>query len=142
MGEFSGYHSTGRAAGLFAEDYGTAPVKLLTIASRQWFESYERMSDIPFLSRSGLLCTSTKQNQTAMIEHFYQNTTRCHNELQLINRQSAQSIFPLLRYDDTLLVGDQFVFDPNAASLDVSAVHNSYLRGCHRANVAVLCNQK
>ena len=34
-----GYHSTGRAAGLFSENYGTKAVKILSLVSRYWLEN-------------------------------------------------------------------------------------------------------
>ena len=33
-----GYHTTGRAAGIFSENYGTQAVKCLSFVSREWLE--------------------------------------------------------------------------------------------------------
>ncbi len=37
--EYCGYHSTGRAAGLFSENYGEAPVQILSMRSRLWLDN-------------------------------------------------------------------------------------------------------
>jgi len=143
--EYPGYHSTGRAAGLFAENYGTPSVKQLTMASRDWFlnppsECNPDIAANPILTPSGLLCTASREAQDAMMEHFYADSP-CH-DIQIIDRQRARSLCPFLRYDDHDLVGDRFVFEPGATALDIGNVHSSYLRGCKQRGVTIECDQQ
>lgn len=143
---FAGYHSTGRAAGLFAENYGTDSIKLLTMASRDWFENppincNPNINENPILTPSGTLCTSQPENQDIMIETQYDNTP-CKDQLYIINKEKAKQIYPLLQYDDETLIGDKFVYDPNATTLDIGNVHQSYLRGCRSNKIPILCDQK
>ena len=143
--EYPGYHSTGRAAGLFAENYGTSSVKQLTMASREWFlnpptECNPNINENPILTPSGLLCTAAPEAQDAMIEHFYADSP-C-GDLQIIDRQRAETLVPFLRYDEHQLVGDRFVFEPGATALDIGNVHSSYLRGCKQRNVRIECDQQ
>lgn len=143
--EYPGYHSTGRAAGLFAENYGTPPVKQLTMASREWFlspptECNPNIGENPILTPSGLLCTASEEAQDAMIQHFYANSPCA--DLQIIDRERAKTLVPFLRYDDEQLIGNRFVFEPGATALDIGNVHSSYLRGCKQRNVKIECDQQ
>ena len=143
---FAGYHSTGRAAGLFAENYGTDAVKLLTMASRDWFENpplncNPNVSENPFFTPAGTLATSTPENQDILIESQY-NSTPCQDQLLIIDRETAKQIHPLLNYDDPSLIGDKFVYDPNATALDIGNTHQSYVRGCNSNKIPILCDQK
>jgi len=51
-----GYHSTGRSAALFTETYGNLPVRLLTRASRGFYEARaDGLAEHPILSPRGVL---------------------------------------------------------------------------------------
>ena len=51
-----GYHSTGRSAALFSETYGNRAVRILTRASRAFYEAWrEGLAEHPILSPRGAL---------------------------------------------------------------------------------------
>src|SRR5437870_2628514 len=51
-----GYHSTGRSAALFTETYGNLPVRLLTRASRSYYEGRaDGLAEHPILTPRGAL---------------------------------------------------------------------------------------
>eukprot|EP01084_Bolivina_argentea_P164764 286395_1 len=142
----AGYHSTGRAAGLFAENYGTDSVKLLTMASRDWFENpplncNPNIAEYPILTPAGTLFTSTPECQDIMLTEHYGNTP-CADQLQVIDTREAQKIFPFLNYDDPTKIGAFFIYDAYATALDVANVHQSYLKGLKNNNASIIYNQQ
>ena len=51
-----GYHSTGRSAALFTETYGNRAIRILTGASRAFYEAWaDGFAEHPILTRRGAL---------------------------------------------------------------------------------------
>jgi glycine/D-amino acid oxidase-like deaminating enzyme len=76
-----GYHSTGRSAALFAESYGTAQVRALTMASRAFLGCPPAgFAEQPLLTQRGALLVAT-QGQEALLQQTWQTlrtiTTEC-----------------------------------------------------------------
>lgn len=62
-----GYHSTGRSAALFAENYGPRVIRALTIASRAFFENPpEGMSEHPVIVDRGVLFFCPEGQEAAL----------------------------------------------------------------------------
>lgn len=131
-----GYHATGRSAALFMESYGTPQVRALTMASRGFLQAPPiGFSEYPLLSPRGALIVAEPGQEAPLVEKW--NTMRALiPNSQLLDGAATCSMVPALRPDKVLGA----VFEPDAADMDVDALHQGYLRGLRRAGGVVVCD--
>lgn len=131
-----GYHSTGRSAALFAESYGSAQVRALTLASRSFFEGPPAgFAAQPLLSPRGAMLVAT-QGQEAMLEAGWAELSAVSKNMQRFTAAQACAMVPVLRPDK--VVGA--IYDSGAADVDVDALHQGFLRGMRSQGGSVVCN--
>ncbi len=131
-----GYHSTGRSAALFMESYGTPQVRALTMASRAFFENPpEGFSEHPLISPRGAMMVATHGEDAQLAEQWevFRSVTP---HARLLTGAEACALVPVLRPDKVLGA----VLEPDAADMDVDAIHQGFLRGLRRAGGRVMCN--
>jgi D-arginine dehydrogenase len=129
-----GYHSTGRSAALFMESYGTPQVRALTLASRAFFEAAPGgFSEHPVLSPRGAMMVAEHGQEEALAEHWDVLRAMAPHS-RLLDAHGACEITPVLRREK--LAGA--VYEPDAADMDVHAIHQGFLRGIRRAGGRVV----
>ncbi|MES2385621.1 MAG: FAD-dependent oxidoreductase [Pseudomonadota bacterium] len=131
-----GYHSTGRSAALFMESYGTAQVRALTMASRAFFAHPPAgFSEHPLISPRGAMMVATHGEEAQLAEQWdiFRSVTP---HARLLSSAQACALVPVLRPDKVLGA----VLEPDAADMDVDAIHQGFLRGLRRAGGRVICN--
>ncbi|MDI1338460.1 FAD-binding oxidoreductase [Polaromonas sp.] len=130
-----GYHSTGRSAALFMESYGTPQVRALTMASRAFFANPpEGFSDHPLISPRGAMMVAT-QGEEALLAAQWEVFRSVTPHARLLDSAQACALVPVLRPDKVLGA----VLEPDAADMDVDAIHQGFLRGLRRAGGQVIC---
>jgi len=130
-----GYHSTGRSAALFAETYGTRQVRALTMASRAFFDAPpDGFAERPLLSPRGFLLVAAP-GQEDLLRETWQTLSSASAQVELLSAQGACAMVPVLRPER--VVGA--IHDPDAADVDVDALHQGCLRGIRRHGGAVVC---
>ena len=133
-----GYHSTGRSAALFMESYGTKQVRALTLASRSFLDHPpEGFSEHPLLSPRGALIVAAPGEEAALRE-WWDVLRQVTPRARLLSVAQACAMVPALRADR--LIGA--VLDPDAADMDVHAIHQGYLRGARRAGALLACDAR
>lgn len=131
-----GYHSTGRSAALFMESYGTPQVRALTMASRAFLASPPAgFSEHPLLTPRGAMMVATPEQRAALDEHW-EILHAMSPRARRLTPEEACAIVPVLRADQ--LAGA--VIEPDAADMDVHAIHQGYLRGMRRAGGKLVCD--
>ncbi|RZI99944.1 MAG: FAD-binding oxidoreductase, partial [Haliea sp.] len=131
-----GYHSTGRSAALFMESYGTAQVRALTMASRAFFANPpEGFSEHPLISPRGAMMVAT-HGEDALLAEQWEVFRSVTPHARLLSRDEACALVPVLRPEQVLGA----VLEPDAADMDVDAIHQGFLRGLRRAGGSVVCN--
>ncbi|WP_096667846.1 NAD(P)/FAD-dependent oxidoreductase [Polaromonas sp. AET17H-212] len=131
-----GYHSTGRSAALFMESYGTPQVRALTMASRAFLQSPpEGFADHPLLGPRGAMMVAT-HGQDALLAAHWDILRAMAPHAQLLDSAGACARVPVLRPGKVLGA----VYEPDAADMDVHAIHQGYLRGLRRAGGRVVCD--
>lgn len=131
-----GYHSTGRSAAVFMESYGTPQVRALTMASRSFMEQPPAgFNEHPLLAPRCAMMVAT-QGQDALLMEHWEVLRGLSPRAQLLDSAAACARVPVLRPEKVLGA----VFEPDAADMDVHAIHQGYLRGLRRAGGAVVCN--
>lgn len=124
-----GYHSTGRSAALFMESYGTAQVRALTMASRAFLEAPPAgFSEHPLLTRRGAMMVATHGEETQLGEHW-SIMRQTSPKGRLLDPADACALTPVLRREEVIGA----VHEPDAADIDVHALHQGFLRGIRRA---------
>ena len=126
-----GYHSTGRSAAMFMESYGTPTVRALTRASRAFYMSPPTgFASTALLRPRGALLVAAPDQETLLDSS--EAELRSHApQLQRLDRAAVLARVPVLRPEQ--VIGG--LFDPDAADIDVHALHQGFLRGA-RANGA------
>jgi D-arginine dehydrogenase len=131
-----GYHSTGRSAALFMESYGTPQVRGLTMASRAFFANPPPgFTQHPLISPRGAMMVAGLAEQAELDEQWnvFRSVTP---HAQKLSRAETCALVSVMRPE--MVLGA--VLEPDAADMDVHAIHQGYLRGLRQAGGMVVCD--
>jgi D-arginine dehydrogenase len=118
-----GYHSTGRSAALFSEIYGAEPVRALSRASHDHFYAPPPgFCETPLVKRRGALHVASADQLPAL--EAFAALPDVAAATRRLTRAEAIAICPMLREEAVAAA----VFEPDAADVDVHALHQGYLR--------------
>lgn len=127
-----GYHSTGRSAAIFIQNYGNAVIRALSRASRPLFESADRVSfPQPLLSPRGMLTVTDRDGMPALADLLAES-----DGLLEISVEEACAHVPLLRRDWAVAAA----YERDAQDIDVAALHQGWLRMAKSAGATLLTN--
>ena len=133
-----GYHSTGRSAAMVIGSYGPPMVRALTLASRAFFDSPPPgFADHSLLRHRGALIVGSRDQAGALEEHWDVVRATAGNG-QLLNAAEARARVPVLRAERIHAA----VLEPEAADIDVHALHQGFLRGMRRRGGTLVCDAK
>ncbi len=120
-----GYHSTGRSAAVYTETYGPPVIRALTAGSRPFFDNPPPgFSETALLHPLGMLLVGAADRQHKAEELF----AACHAltpSVRMLEAREISTLVPVMRPE----CADFGVFEPDAMSMDVAALHEGYLRG-------------
>lgn len=117
-----GYHSTGRSAAVFSEDYGNSVVRALTRASRDFlYHPPTGFAAAPLVKPRSILLP-IRADQAAALQVFLDEHKRAN--FQRICGEQAGRLCPILRTEE--LTGA--LLTEQAADIDVHELHRGYLR--------------
>lgn len=130
-----GYHSTGRSAALFMESYGPPMVRALTRASREFYQNPPAdFASTPLVKPRGVLYLATPEQSAKLQSTRDELAPTCPN-LTEIDRDATLARVPCLRPERVLAA----LYDPDSMDLDVSALHQGFLRGLKTGGAAKHC---
>ena len=128
-----GYHSTGRSAALFSEIYGNASIRALSRGSRDFFFDPPRhFSDTPLVSPRGSLYVA-RADQLSSLRRMAALPDVAAGT-RPVDAAEAIRLSPLLREG----YAAEALYEPEARDLEVSALHQGYLRQFRAAGGRVL----
>jgi D-arginine dehydrogenase len=131
-----GYHSTGRSAASYTENYGGTIIRRLAIASRPFLqEPPAGFSDHPLLSPRGMI-TIARTDQLGILDRQLEQARRLVESIDRIDVADAIAKVPVLRQD---YVAGAF-FEPHSMDLDVHALHQGFLRGAKARGTRIVVN--
>ena len=123
------YHTTGRSAALFFENYGHPTVRALSRASRAYFENPPIGTvDSPILSPRGAMVVAPP-DQVRTLRDQIEEGRRHGTEVLELTAEEACGLVPVLRAEMVAAAS----YEADAADMDVAAIHQSYVRtfrGC------------
>lgn len=131
-----GVHSTGRSAALYSGSYGPAQVRMLTRASRPFFDAPPAgFAAHPILSPRGALIVGGPP-QAARLQAMHQEIHPFSPGVRLLGPDALRALVPVL--EPAFAHGA--VFEPDAADIDVHELHMGYLRGLKQRGGQLVCN--
>lgn len=131
-----GYHATGRSAALYMASYGTPQVRALTQASRAFFESPPPgFGEHALLSPRGAMMVAAP-GQEAALQAMWEVFRASSGQAQRLDAAQACALVPVLRRERVAGA----VLEPDAADIDVHALHQGYLRAVRRAGGQLVCD--
>ena len=123
--KFCGYHSTGRSAASFTENYGNSVIRRLAKASRTFFERPPPgFSEATLVAPRGIL-TIGRTDQLEALARAFERGRAFVPDLVEIDPAAAIARAPILHRD---YVAGAF-FEPRSRDIDVHAVHQGFLKG-------------
>jgi D-arginine dehydrogenase len=123
-----GHHTTGRSAAVFTENYGNAPVRRLTVASRAFLtRPPDGFTDAALLHPRGALWVADDE-QLPRLDAIATEAQRLVPSVRRIDAAEALERCPAL--DPTVVAGA--VLEPEAQDIDVDALLQGYLRSARR----------
>ncbi|MCA0241365.1 MAG: FAD-binding oxidoreductase [Proteobacteria bacterium] len=131
-----GYHATGRSAALFMASYGAPQVRALTLASERFLrQPPPGFAAQPLLSPRGALMVAAP-GQLAPLDAHWDTLRAMAPAAQRLSAAQARERVPVLRPEQIAAA----VLEPDAADMDVHAIHQGYLRGLRRAGGQLVCD--
>lgn len=120
-----GYHTTGRSAAMYLENYGEPLVRALASCSRGFLaDPPEGFAGHSMLTPRGVLYIA-REDQRAALEALLAADRDGATTLEEVDAARVRAMIPVLRpgYVDAALL------EAGAAELDVATLHNGFLRG-------------
>ena len=129
----AGYHTTGRSAALFTENYGTPAIKILTRASRDFFENPPKgFCEFPLLTPRGIIHMA-RADQLESVKNFL----AIHPDVVELSESELHARIPHLK-SGRIVAG---LLEADAADIDVNALHTGYLRQAKNNGAELHLNQ-
>ena len=130
------YHTTGRSAALYFENYGHLSVRALSKASRRVFEDPPPgLSEQSLLSPRGSLMIA-RPHQMDHFDQIVSEGLATGVPIERLSAAQAGELVPSLR---TELI-EAAVWEPDAADMDVAAIHQMYVKGLRRSGGGIRVN--
>lgn len=131
-----GYHSTGRSAASFTENYGAMMVRRLAIASRPFLEDPPSgFCAHPLLAPRGTL-TIARADQLEQLERELEIARALVPTIVAVNVAAVLERVPILRRE---YLAGAFI-EPHAMELDVNGLHQGFLRAAKARGARVVVN--
>jgi D-arginine dehydrogenase len=120
-----GYHTTGRSAAMYTQNYGTPAVRAIAQASGDFLRHPPSgFSESPLMQPRGFL-TVAPPGQEARLEESSLAARREILTMRIVDPKETLLLCPLLKPET---VGAA-LYEPEATDLDVHAIHQGFLRG-------------
>ncbi len=129
-----GYHSTGRSAASFTENYGGNVIRRLAIASRAFLENPPPgFCEYPLLAPRGMI-TVARADQLELLEQRLAIARALIPSITGIDAAAAIARVPILRSD---YVAGAFI-EPHSKELDVHGLHQGFLKGARSRGARIV----
>ena len=129
-----GYHTTGRSAALYMATYGTPNIQALTRASRAFYDAPPGFAEgTPILSPRGVVYVAGP-DQLDLLRQAYDAARAVSPNVEWVEHAALMAMLPCLR-PEAVAAG---MAEPEAADIDVHALHQGFLRGLRQRGGQVL----
>ncbi len=123
-----GYHTTGRSAALFTENYGNRTIRRLTKASGPFLKDPPSgFAEHPILTPRGVLIIA-REDQLGALDAQAAEVADLGTPVERIGPEKAMALLPLLRPG----YAAGALYQPEGLDIDVHALHRGFLRALSR----------
>jgi D-arginine dehydrogenase len=129
-----GYHSTGRSAASFTENYGGEVVRRLAVASRAFLQSPPQGFCEHELLRPRGMITIGRSDQLELLERRLEQGRALVPSIARIGVDAALARVPILRRD---YVAGAYL-EPDSRDIDVDGLHQGFMRGARRRGARIV----
>lgn len=127
-----GYHSTGRSAAIFIQNYGSPEIRTLNKASYDFLANPPvDFSENGFLSPRGMMLVADEDGLGAMEKELNSG-----DGLEALSIEDAKIMVPLLDVD----VIKKAAYEKEAQDIDVAALHQAFIRRAKKNGATLICN--
>ncbi|WP_353236311.1 FAD-dependent oxidoreductase [Diaphorobacter ruginosibacter] len=130
-----GYHSTGRSAAMFMESYGTDQIRALTRASRGFYTHPPQGFCASELLPARDVLYVGQEGQQKLLDDALAMYRNDGLDAEMISAARAKELVPVLELDK--IIGA--VHDRAATDIDVSELHQGFLRGMRQKGATLRC---
>lgn len=131
-----GYHSTGRSAAVFTENYGPRLMRVMSVVSGPFLRKPpEGFSDVPLLRQRGVVFIA-RNDQVNTLNAIVKELAELSKTLRSINKKEVMQRCPMLKGEYPAAGA----FDDSTADMDVNAIHQGYLKGAKKGGTDVVCD--
>jgi D-arginine dehydrogenase len=131
-----GYHSTGRSAALFTQNYGTPVIQRLTVLARGFLETPPAgFAEHALLVPRGMIYIGGPEHAREL-EQALRDGQAVVPGIRSLTQGEVLALCPVLRPE----VVASGVFEPDAMDIDVDGLLQGFLRGVRRAHGMVATN--
>ncbi|MDH5454358.1 MAG: FAD-binding oxidoreductase, partial [Paracoccaceae bacterium] len=132
-----GYHSTGRSAALYTPNYGSATVRRINQVSSAFFtDPPAGFCECPLLTPRGLLVIAGPGEEDRLTPIL--DMSGAGGAIEKITAAHALELAPLLRPERVAAAA----YERGVTDIDVSALHQGYLRGVKDRGGVVICGSR
>lgn len=129
-----GYHTTGRSAATFIENYGAEGVRAMTRASRDFLLSPpDGFADGPLMSGRGLIYTATASELEVLDAEL-----AAAAGMERLALDACTRLVPALAGGPVVAAG----YEPGAQDMDVDRIHQGFLRLFKRRGGQLICDAR
>ncbi|MEZ2330183.1 NAD(P)/FAD-dependent oxidoreductase [Mesorhizobium sp. RCC_202] len=129
-----GYHTTGRSAASFTENYGNGVIRRIVLASRAFLtEPPTGFCDYPLLSKRGMI-TVARADQLDLLHEDLAAAQALVPSIVAMTPAEAIARVPVLRRD--YLAGAYI--EPHSMDIDVNGLHQGFLRGARARGARIV----
>lgn len=132
--DYLAYHSTGRSAAMFFQNYGAGQIRPLTVASHGFLTHPPAgLTDSPLTRPRGALWVARPDQVSALAEIAAAGRDTGSRVIEMAPEELVEKV-PVLRRE--WLAGG--LWEPDPFELDVAAIHQAYVRGLRQEGGTVL----
>jgi D-arginine dehydrogenase len=127
------YHTTGRSAALFVENYGSGALRPLTAASRAFLDHPpDGFAEHALLTPRGAM-TVARPDQVGVAEQLFAAGRSRSPAVEWLAAAAARERCPALRPGYAAAA----VWEPDAADIDVAALHQGFVQGARSRGATI-----
>jgi D-arginine dehydrogenase len=134
-----GYHTTGRSAAFFTENYGNKIIRSITKASRFFLENPPLcFKNNKLMTQYGGSLFIANKNQSKLVDKELEYAKSLSANVFEINKKEVLNMVPILREEYI----DRALHEPDSKVMDVDLIHQGFARGLKENNGEIIFNSE
>jgi D-arginine dehydrogenase len=134
-----GYHTTGRSAAFFTENYGNKIIRSITKASRHFLENPPScFKNQELMTKYGGSLFLANKNQSKLVDKELEYANSLSANVFEIDKKEALNMVPIIK-DDYL---DRALHEPDSKVMDVDLIHQGFARGLKENEGQIIFNSE